>query len=120
MMDKLLAEVKELEEKEYGRASAKFGCTNNSDHESYAVLLEEVEEADYEVSQVSVQLNQFWQLTKHNDDDISKYSRLLEMERRALLAACELIQVAAMAKKAAITVGDRNVVFDLTVKGGSK
>lgn len=106
-MDKLIVQVNECVEREYGRAGAKFGLTNNSDHESYAILLEELEEAEVEVRLVRTQLDGFWGLTKNNDDDTSKYSRLLEMERRAILAACEMIQVAAMAKKAAITVCDR-------------
>ena len=116
-MDKLMSEVEESVEKEYGRAAAKFGCTNNSDHESYAILLEEMEEAETEVHLVRTQLEGFWALTKANDDDLSKYSRLLEMGRRAKLAACELIQVAAMAKKAAMTVGERNVIVDFTAGG---
>lgn len=113
-MDKLIQDVDKLVEEEYGRASAKFGPVNNSDHESYAVLLEESEEAQSEVAEVHFQLQHFWQLTKANDDDMSKYSRLLEMERRAKLAACEMIQVAAMAKKAAMTVKNRSVFIDLT------
>ena len=119
-MEKLVSEVNNLVEAEYGRAAAKFGCTNNSDHESYAVLLEEMQEADVEVADARVQLEKFWLLVKANDSDMSKYSRLLEMERRSVLAACELIQVAAMAKKAALTVGQRTVFVDLTdQEGGS-
>lgn len=113
-MDKLIEDVKKLVDEEYNRAAIKFGATNNSDHESYAVLLEELEEADAELCQVQNQLEKFWLLTKANDSDISKYSRLLEMERRAVLAACEMIQVAAMAKKAALTVESGNVYVDMT------
>lgn len=111
-MDKLITDVKELVQEEYSRATQKFGATNNSDHESYAVLLEELEEAQSEVTDVHFQLQRFWQLTKANDDDLSKYSRLLEMGRRAELAACELIQVAAMAHKAAVTVRIRQEAGD--------
>lgn len=111
-MDKLIADVKELVDEEYHRAAIKFGATNKSDHESYAVLLEELEEAQSEVAEVHFQLQHFWQLTKANDDDLSKFSRLLELERRALLAACELIQVTAMAKKAAATVEIRGELGD--------
>lgn len=117
-MDKLIEDVKQLVDEEYNRAAIKFGATNNSDHESYAVLLEELEEADAELFQVQNQLDKFWLLTKANDSDISKYSRLLEMERRAVLAACEMIQVAAMAKKAALTVKCGNVFTDMTGEEG--
>ena len=118
MMDKLVAEVKKLVEAEYGRASAKFGCTNNSDHESYAVLLEEREEAHEECAGVDQALHYLWDLIKRNAPDEKKFEICKNLETRALLAACEFIQVAAMAKKAAMTVGDRNVVVDLTGMAG--
>ena len=113
-MDKLIEDVRGLVDQEYSRAAAKFGATNNSDHESYAVLLEELEEAQAEVADVHFQLQHFWELTKANDSDLCKYSRLLELERRALLAACELIQVTAMAKKASTTVWIRREVGEST------
>ena len=111
-MEKLLNDVKGLVDEEYCRAAVKFGATNNSDHESYAVLLEEMEEAEAEVAQARVQLEKFWLLTKENADDLSKLSRLMEAGRRAQLAACELIQVAAMFKKAAATVEIRGELGD--------
>ena len=117
-MEKLIEQVNELVTDEYHRASYKFGATNNSDHESYAVLLEEVQEADQEFKLVETQLEKFWLLVKSNDSDMSKYSRLMELERRAVLAACEIIQVAAMARKAAITVECGNVFSDMDDAGG--
>lgn len=113
-MDKLIADVKELIQDEYVRATYKFGATNNSDHESYAVLLEEMEEAEVEVVEARVQLEKFWLLTKSDDSDMSKYSSLQELKRRAMLAVCELIQVAAMAEKAAVTVHIRGEVGEST------
>ena len=109
-MEKLLKEVQECVEAEYGRAAAKFGCTNHSDHESYAIIKEELEGAQAEMESVALKLAQFWHLTRTNDEDVCKYNRLLEMQHSAMLAACECIQVAAMAMKAALTIADRNVV----------
>ena len=43
-MEELIKSVVCAECEEYGRASAKFGAVNNSDHESYAVLREEADE----------------------------------------------------------------------------
>lgn len=106
-MDKLIVEAQECVEREYGRAGAKFGLTNNSDHESYAVLLEEMQEAQDESLSAEQTLNYLWKLIKRNAPDNKKYELLKNLETRALLAACEFIQVAAMAKKAAITVCDR-------------
>lgn len=106
-MDKLIEEVKELVEKEYGRAGAKFGLTNHSDHESYAVLLEEFEEAQEEATRFKEFLTYFWNCVKGDCPPYDKFVACVDMEKKALLCACEMIQVAAMAKKAAMTVCER-------------
>lgn len=110
MMDKLIQEVSELVEKEYGRAAAKFGCANNSDHESYAVLKEELDEAQDEVKSAEDVLNYFWRQIKRDSDAQSKLQICANLQSCAMLAACEFIQVAAMAKKAAITVAGRTSI----------
>ena len=48
-MEKLIQEANELVEREYGRAGDRYGLTNHSDHESYAIILEELQEAKAEV-----------------------------------------------------------------------
>ena len=106
-MQKLIEDVARLVEEEYGRAGAKFGLTNHSDHESYAVLLEEVEEAEFELKVFREKMDELWRLIKCNDGDWEKHRQLYEMRKRAVLAACEFIQVAAMCQKANITVCDR-------------
>lgn len=120
MMTKLIEEVKELVERERGRAGAQFGLTNNSDHESYAVLLEEFQEAQTEVDTVDDKLSVFWGLVKANGSPETKFNVLKSMEDTAILAACELIQVAAMAKKAEITVCDRISVKEMKEGGRSE
>lgn len=120
MMDKLIEEVKILVDSEYGRAGAKFGLTNHSDHESYAVLLEEREEAHVECAGVDRALNYLWDLIKRNAPDEEKLEVCKNLEARAVLAASEFIQVAAMAKKAALTVCDRNIVVDLIQRSGGE
>ena len=117
-MEKLIAEVTECVEREYGRAGAKFGLTNHSDHESYAVLLEELDEAHVEFAGVQQSLNYLWDLTKRNAPDDKKYEICKNLEARALLAACEFIQVAAMAKKAALTVCDRGAIREFKGEEG--
>lgn len=102
-MENLIEEVKECVEREYDRAGAKFGFVNHSDHESYAIILEEFQEAETDVALVNTHLSQFWDAVKLNDDDQSKSEWLMKIERDAVFGACELIQVAAMAKKAAIS-----------------
>ena len=106
-MENLIEEVKVCVDREYDRAGAKFGFVNHSDHESYAIILEEFQEAETEVALVNTHLSQFWDAVKLNDDDQSKFDKfewLIKIESDAVLGACELIQVAAMAKKASIRV----------------
>lgn len=110
MMHKLLEEVKELIEREYGRASAIHGLTHTSDHQSYAVLLEEFEEAKEEVNLCQSCIEKFWELVKSDSPDYQKMNDLRLVYSKALFGACELIQVAAMAKKASITICDRGAI----------
>ena len=104
-MVKLIDEVKECIESEYGRAGAQYGLVHHSDHESYAVLLEELQEAEDEVRFCGSALEKFWELVKQDcKADAFKVNSLDLVYTKALLGACELIQVAAMAKKASLTI----------------
>lgn len=106
MVDKLIESLLPVVEEEYGRAGAKFGLKNNSDHESYAVMKEEFEEAEDEVCRLEGMLNTFWTCVKDNDTPDQKLYFCKRIKNIAILAACECIQVAAMAHKAAVTVCD--------------
>lgn len=107
MMDELIREVQASVENEYGRAAARFGETNNSNHESYAVILEEFQEALNEESRAGLGLNVFWDAVKCDEPDQDKVTALLDLQARATLAACEFIQVAAMARKAVVTINQK-------------
>ena len=106
-MEELISEVLNCVSNEYGRASAKFGPTNNSDHESYAIMLEEFEESQDEMHHLKDEMTAFWNSIKLNSSDKVKLYECNTMERTAILAACEMIQVAAMARKAAITISSK-------------
>lgn len=106
MVDKLIESLLPIVEEEYGRAGAKFGLKNNSDHESYAVMKEEFEEAEDEIDRLEDMLDTFWACVKGNDNPDQKLYFCKRIKNIAVLAACECIQVAAMAHKAAITVCD--------------
>ena len=108
-MENLMEEVKECVEHEYSRASDNYGPTNHSDHESCAIILEEFEEARSELNALSGELDSFWQAVKANDDNDAKQVLLKVIYMRAMLGACELIQVAAMAHKAMVTIQSREV-----------
>ena len=76
-----------------------FGAANNSHHESYAVILEEYQEAQEEESTFLSQLINFWQCVKQNRADAA-FVWLELMQCSAEKIAAEWIQVAAMCHKA--------------------
>ena len=119
-MTKLVEEVKELIEKEYGRAGATFGLTNHSDHESYAIILEEFQEAKDEAVAFERYLNQFWDYVRGDWSADDKFFSCNDMQMRAMLCACEMIQVAAMAKKAALTICDRAALVGVWTESGDR
>lgn len=106
-MQILMELVKNLISTEYTMASLDHGRTNNSDHESYAIILEELEEHYDEVSKAADILGKFWELVKADECDEAKLEMLKALDYRATLAACEIIQVAATARKAMITIHER-------------
>ena len=79
-MQKLVEEVKELVEREYGRAGATFGLFNHSDHESFAIIKEELDEAGEEFDRFSKQLGLFWASVKSDASDNKKFDQLKMME----------------------------------------
>lgn len=108
MMDKLIEEVQSVIEKEYARASAEHGRMHNSDHEAYAVTLEELDEAAEEIQSCWSALSKFWEYVKENNNYLPfRLNSMKLVQEKALLGACELIQVAAMAYKAQVTIKDR-------------
>lgn len=99
-MKELILEVQTSELMEYNRAAAKFGQANNSDHESYAVILEEFQEAQFQSDCFKDRFNRFWELVKANDKDA--LIPLTIAREFAEHAAAEWIQVAAMCYKATV------------------
>ena len=106
-MEELIKSVVCAECEEYGRASVKFGAVNNSDHESYAVLREEADEAIDAMEDVDNLTNTFFEAVKHNEEDGRKLDILNVIKHLAEEAAAESIQVAAMARKAIETIQRR-------------
>ena len=98
-MKKLVESVQNIIQEEYDRAAVKFGAANNSHHESYAVILEEFEEAIQEQSNFSIDFRLFWNFIKsNNNDEIQKI--LPVIKNHAKNAVAEWVQVAAMCHKA--------------------
>ena len=90
-------EVKAAIDKELQAATEKFGL-HHSWHEKYAVMLEELEELEHEVRLTNEYLNSAWFGVKHNLEDYAE-GNIPDVYEHAVKAACEAIQVAAMAKK---------------------
>ena len=68
----------------------------SSQHEGYAVILEEIEEARAQINALEQRLGHAWDIIKHD----SNAKELIGMcKHSAVWAACELIQVAAMCQK---------------------
>lgn len=103
-MQRLIKEVKTLVSDEYAVAAQKFGPINHSDHESFAVLGEEVEELRDEFTVVVDKCQEFWKFVKSNASNDKKKDVLKAIRNDAIMAACEAIQVAAMAYKAEQTI----------------
>lgn len=97
-MQQLLNDVTALVGDELTRANKQYGDSFNSLHEAYAVIKEELEEAQDEIDIVEDLLNEFWLFTKH--DDASGCDNVAyKIRNTAIRGAAELIQVAAMAEK---------------------
>jgi hypothetical protein len=97
MRDKLLNTVKQAVKEELVRTYSEYGYSDfNSPHEGYAIIKEEVEEAEIELNRVKQKIAWAWEAIKSNEnhedaiDSIKRYGTYL---------ACEAIQIAAMAEK---------------------
>lgn len=99
-MEQLRQQITSVVTDEYRRASEKFGAVNHSRHESYAVILEEFEEAKEEIDSVDIGLGIFWNSCKRNFNKQETNDCLECLYYTAIRAACEMAQVAAMAHKA--------------------
>lgn len=87
--------IKELVQQELAEANAKFPQLH-SDHEAWAVITEEVEECEEEMQMLRYQLEKMWLAVRKNEE-CGVELKLLKY--RAMSAAQEAIQIAAMCEK---------------------
>lgn len=92
-----LSTIGELIQAELDRANEKFPQFASS-HEGYAILLEEIEEAENEMNSIKSWLEELWEEIKLNDLEHQKI-HIEDIQDRAKNAIEELIQVAAMCEK---------------------
>lgn len=84
---------------EYENAVETWGNKYNSLHEGYAVLKEEVEESETEMSLIKDELKTFWDLVKFGETGNLKLQTIDNMRRAAERLALEAVQVAAVCMK---------------------
>lgn len=71
----------------------------HSNHEAYAIMKEEIEEADIEMSRTRRFFDMAWGEIRTDNDKAVLISKILNVKRYAVLAIAELIQVSACAEK---------------------
>lgn len=94
-MNAVSAEVKALVYKELASANERFPQFH-SEHEGWAVMQEEAKELREECDSIEMAMEQLWHRIR---DGISTKTHATLVGRYAEAAACEAIQVAAMARK---------------------
>lgn len=96
MIDHVMRDtIKHLVDQELDSAITNHG-TCNSPHEGYALIKEELEEAQGEMSLMSSSLGSLWRRVKN---DMLFYKDADDIYSFAINCACECVQVAAMSKK---------------------
>jgi len=106
MMKQLKTDVNGLVLDEYARASEQYGPKHHSLHEAAAVMYEEYEEAQEEIAKVDKLFDEFWSYTR-NDSGLGCKQTASRLRDRAINAACELLQLAAMAHKTVKSIPDK-------------
>ena len=103
-MKKLIKSAEKLIDDEYENATKGHG-THHSYHEAYAVLKEEIEEAETEIVRIKNLEHLLWRSVK-NDDPESIKEMAIAIERNAALLIAETVQVGAMARKCYMMEGN--------------
>lgn len=94
-MNAVSEDVKMLVEKELESANERFPQFH-SEHEGWAIITEEAEELREECDSIEMAMEQLWRRIR---DGIPTSLQVALVEQYAEAAACEAIQVAAMARK---------------------
>lgn len=94
-MNAVSEDVKLLVEKELESANERFPQFH-SEHEGWAIITEEAEELREECDSIELAMDQLWHRIR---DGIQTAQYVPLVEQYAVAAACEAVQVAAMAQK---------------------
>ena len=96
--------VADLIQAEYKNACKKFGEKYHSQHEGYAVLLEEVEEAESNISSLKENVSTLWKYIKRNDWEVITLKSIENSLYYTNNAIKELAQVGAVLMKMQNTI----------------
>lgn len=94
-MDELIYTVIAASERERQRAYGKYGALRNL-NEAYGVLAEEMDEVDEEITRLVDEFSSILRMIHHKDDLVDT---IASIRNHAQMAACECIQVVAVAKR---------------------
>lgn len=94
-MEELKNAMMKLVGDEYDRANLKHPLYH-SDHEAFAVLMEEICELEEEVESIKGRMRDQWELIRK--DETSLFT-VIDIEGNAIRAACEAVQVAAVCER---------------------
>lgn len=108
MIGPVYSDIRKAVQAETSRAKAAFGDTYASPHEAWGVLMEEWDEAFEEVEQAGDRMRCIALDIRNPGDGLAM--TLDGIRYHAMLAACELIQVAAVCEKALGTLQKQGVV----------
>lgn len=107
MIDLLMSNLMDFVKNERLRSNEIHGTTFVDDHQAYAVILEEYEEALYEFQEVKKALDLFWEDVKNDEIDSTKLIRLRKLWSDAYRCAAEVIQLCGVIEKATDAIFDR-------------
>ena len=99
LAEDLTNKIARLITEELTRANEKFPLFA-SNHEAYAVILEEHEEVFEDLVEFDKNFELLWEAVRHNYKDYEVIDCLKHMLFNAKNAACEIIQLCAMCQKA--------------------
>lgn len=97
-MEELIGSVKKLVDEELQRANSENGDKFPTMHDGYGVILEEFQETQEELDRANEKLKIIWSCIRQDNESGAVQGAQL-LKKRAILTACEAIQVAAMAEK---------------------
>ena len=106
-MEEIIKGIQRLAVEELARANEQHPLFA-SDHEAYAVVLEELEETKHEVEAMDAWLDMF-KKSVFNDFEDNKDMMIRKVRSAAVLCAAEAVQVIAMCDKRMMSKIDKNV-----------